>query len=516
MSLQFVRRIRGSIHGSVDVTPLEDMVIAHPYFQRLRRIKQTAFLNLVFPGASHSRFEHSIGVMHLAGTAWQKIRDNQNRLRLSTHRYKDFESRERSQTHGGGIHGLLSPTFELVDKVFSSSYVLQCLRLAGLMHDLGHPPFSHSGERFLPDAKSVLEANSDLPAYLKEFLQGFVKKNIEGHPPKRVSHEVFTIILIWKILSDINKTVSPGSLSILVDPKDVISIIAPQILPSEQSELFAMQASKLCNQIVSGEVDVDRMDYLTRDSKEGGVVYGIFDGDRILDSLSVYYDQNDKNLHLALQFSGLAAFEDYLRARQSMYLQLYFHKTSIATEAMLQRISSLLIGWSLPAKLEEYCNVDENNIAKVFEQNGSKIIENQRDRHYFEKIIKDLLFDRNLWKRVFEISGASNAILFDPTLERAEKVLDKLGVPFEKISSSSSLTKFRARKSNQKSSNYLRLIKKDSRQFPRVVPIEDYCGVFKQENSVHICRLYIDPTSDHGDMVQKVREKLIEELDDFS
>ena len=79
MALEIVRRVRGNLHGSIDVSTLEDKVIAHPIFQRLRRIKQTAFLSFVFPGASHTRFEHSLGTMHLAGKAWMKIWENQKR-----------------------------------------------------------------------------------------------------------------------------------------------------------------------------------------------------------------------------------------------------------------------------------------------------------------------------------------------------------------------------------------------------------------------------------------------------
>src|SRR5690606_17629086 len=107
------------------------------------------------------------------------------------------------------------------------------------------------------------------------------------------------------------------------------------ILPEPDSELVTRHAYELCHELISGELDLDRMDYLLRDSRECGVVYGIFDAGRILDSLCVYFDPRDEKLHVAISLSGLAAFEDYLRARHSMYLQLYFHKSSVAAEAMM-------------------------------------------------------------------------------------------------------------------------------------------------------------------------------------
>ena len=77
MNLDVERRVRDNLYGSINVSKLEDKVIEHPYFQRLRRVKQTAFLSLAFPGANHSRFEHSIGAMFLASKAWQRICTNQ-------------------------------------------------------------------------------------------------------------------------------------------------------------------------------------------------------------------------------------------------------------------------------------------------------------------------------------------------------------------------------------------------------------------------------------------------------
>ena len=95
MGLEIKRRIRGNVHGSIDVTELEDSVIAHPHFQRLRRIKQLAFLDYVFPGATHTRFEHSLGTLFLAGKAWEKLQSNQTRLYRSLGKFENFERIEK-------------------------------------------------------------------------------------------------------------------------------------------------------------------------------------------------------------------------------------------------------------------------------------------------------------------------------------------------------------------------------------------------------------------------------------
>jgi HD superfamily phosphohydrolase len=515
--MDVARRIRENVHGTIDISPLEDLVIAHPYVQRLRRIKQLAFLQYVFPGASHSRFEHSLGVMHLAGIAWRKLADNQHSLANSAARYPDFSELESQPHNGIRSQGRLAPTFPVINDIFGHPYPLQALRLAALLHDAGHSPFSHSGEGFMPSWKSMLERSSSYPDYICNFIRfqaDLYKSKGVSLEHQKVRHELYTLLMIDRIINDVYKR-NPRYKGQKIEAQDIASIVIDEIPPVAGSILAKHGIQKLCHELVSGEFDVDRMDYLLRDSRECGVVYGIFDESRILNSLSIYWDDLSSSFHLAIQFSGLAAFEDYLRARHSMYLQLYFHKTSVAAEAMIARLTRMLKGWTLPLDIDEYAKIDETNFPQILIAASKKIISDLEESHYFEKLVSDLMYDRVLWKRVFEVAsnaGPSNSL---ESIDEAATVIAGLGIRFEKVSSSNSLTRFRPRDKDGLSHNFLRLIKKDDFQFPRVIPIEDQMSLIDSNSQVHITRLYVEsglaPKSEEpvSELVKRELQKLV-------
>jgi HD superfamily phosphohydrolase len=172
-----------------------------------------------------------------------------------------------------------------------------------------------------------------------------------------------------------------------------------------------------------------------------------------------------------------------------MYLQLYFHKTSVAAEAMMQHLASMLGGWTLPGDIDQYAELDEYNIEGAL-MDAARALKSRPEQKRFASLLRDLLRTRKLWKRAFEVVGTDDKEHAALTAA-AGAIIEELGVPYEQLSSSSSLTTFRSRRDNEMSRNYLRLIKKDEYQFPRVMPIEDYTQLIAANSRVHINRIYV-------------------------
>lgn len=212
-------------------------IISHPYFQRLRHIKQLGLTDLVYPGALHTRFQHALGAMHLMG----KVLDN---LRLK--------------------------------KVDISENEYEAAQIAILLHDIGHGPFSHALEDSL--------------------LQG-------------IKHESISYLL----MNELNEEFS-GALE-----------LALKIFRNSYERKFL-------HQLVSSQLDIDRLDYLKRDCFFTGVQEGTIGVDRIITMLHVHRDQ------LVVEEKGIYSIENFLTARRLMYWQVYLHKATVSSERMLVNI----------------------------------------------------------------------------------------------------------------------------------------------------------------------------------
>ena len=193
-------KIRDPLHDTIPISEAEKMVIDTFEFQRLRRIHQTAFIRYVFPGATHTRFEHSLGAMHLSGLFLSRLIENQRRI-VEEHEKAlvDIPSPLReAYALSEEIHGSLRETKNVLG-VLADMRTVQSLRFAALLHDIGHAPFSHSSERFMPTWDQLEEALTDpsLANQFPDFLKAAFLKKIEKQKSrpalfvaKRIRHEV--------------------------------------------------------------------------------------------------------------------------------------------------------------------------------------------------------------------------------------------------------------------------------------------------------------------------------------
>jgi len=271
--------IRDPVHGSVPISALEQAVMDHPLVQRLRRVRQLGFGEQAFPGATHTRFLHSIGTMHLAGLAFDAV------------------SRDLA---------FVRPA--------AAERIRAVLRLAALLHDVGHPPLSHSGEAILPDAADlgVPGAAAGTPARHEEMTLALVRGGLAGR-------------------------IDEAGRSCGVEARHVAVVLGGEDTATEREFVFdGVSLVPLLRQLVAGELDVDRMDYLVRDSYFTGVAYGRFDREWLMSHLRAHCE--DGAACLALDERALFTFEDFLLSRFHMFLMVYSHHKTMIYHRMLERV----------------------------------------------------------------------------------------------------------------------------------------------------------------------------------
>ncbi len=294
--------VRDPIHGAIELSPAELAIVDDPWLQRLRFVRQTGFSQMAFPGATHSRYMHSVGVMHLAGQAFD-----------AAYRHWSFDRPDARQR------------------------LRDCLRVAALCHDLGHAPFSHCMEWGMPP--------------VDELGLTWLRAPLEG---RLATHEDYTIaILEHAALRQTIERACPFT------ARHVASLIRPEI--SVGDDFFVdggLDHRRLLSQIVSSELDVDRLDYLPRDAFFTGAQYGRVDIHWLMSNLTTWVANGQVNL--ALEGRAVYAFDHFLLARHHMFLMVYFHHKSVVYEELLRRyLQSPECPWRLPADLDQYLETDD-------------------------------------------------------------------------------------------------------------------------------------------------------------
>ena len=279
--------IRDSVYGDITINDFEVRIMDMPQFQRLRRIKQLGLINLIYPGATHTRFEHCVGTMNLGS--------------------------------------------KLAEELNLSEYEVELIRASALLHDIGHGPFSHVSEGVLS-----------------------------------VPHEELTNYVV-------SKTSMRDLLEEKFDVKEIIKIV---------------NGKGHHGPIVSGELDVDRMDYLLRDSHNTGVSYGIIDYERIISNLRL-----DKSL--TLDIKGVQAAEGALVSRYFMYPSVYQHHTTRILNTMFRRALKKTIDLGIINEKDLY-KYDDTDIIAIFRNSENEYVKdimNRLDNRHIPKRVKTIRLD---------------------------------------------------------------------------------------------------------------------------
>jgi HD superfamily phosphohydrolase len=281
-------------------------------FQRLRRIRQLAMAHLVYPGALHTRFDHSIGTMHLAGRMCEG-------LSLLGHIQADE---------------------------------MRVVRLAALLHDIGHGPFSHVSEYLLD--------------------RHYDREELGEVGPAEKIHERLTVDIIQR-------------------DRELAKILGDDLRHAIVQLISEPATRNFKRDIVSSSVDADKMDYLLRDSHFAGVQYGRFDLDKMIDACRIY--ERGEESYLAFDHEGIYALEQLVLAKYHMSQQVYYHRVRAITDSMLVRGLNIAIRRGLspaaslfrydgsPAFMERYLQLHDEGLIQMMSE-----IDDEKVRELFSRL----------------------------------------------------------------------------------------------------------------------------------
>ncbi len=382
------------IHDFIRVNDLELKIIDNPVFQRLRRIRQLSGAHLTYPGAQHTRFEHSLGVMHIAAQAGQALQEK----------------------------GILK------------SDDIKNLRLGALLHDIGHGPFSHLFEEVLQQKK-------------------------------KISHESIGKKIILQ--TSIGDTLSKGGFD-----KKFITKLA-----------FGNSKLQFMNEIISGALSADIMDYLLRDGYYTGAEHAKIDHKRITQSLEVHQKK------LALERSALYSFESMMHSRHQMFKAVYFHKTVRSAEVMLLesiRLADEELGLT-SLNLDNYLELTDESVLFKLLSLSADTTELKRAK----KIAEDYQ-NRRLLKCVFErILTNKTKLSKMKTNQLRETISKKSKVNENDIFIDSSITPSIPLSPSKKESQSIILVTRDANQVTaKVIPISKIPLVSQMSGFMNILRVY--------------------------
>lgn len=403
MKQYFNGNILDPIHGLIRLSDIEKWFLYQEQFSRLRNIRQNTFVYYVFPSANHSRFEHSIGVMHLA----TKILENT----ISNHHAGAYRKSKHDVNSNSQGFNFLNIDELYSENVHLKQIHLQELRLAALMHDIGHGPFSHKFDSFTLSKKNFLMMVKE-SIETKSFFPQFDKLLASLDDNEKVDHEVVSCLFVLELVNSLKKENEDlpnkfiGDLKEMVesiDARRIVRLIEPNLDFKGKGKMLVgdIDLTNLYSTIISSfPLDSDRMDYLLRDGTFSGVKYGVYDISRILMSF-VPIKIGNKG-YLSLKESGVDACVRFIESRAHLFNIVYGHKTNVAANTMLDFIFENFEGSIIDAKTYQdfkhfyWVNSDEHFLRTTI---PSKLVDCFMNIDVKSTHLE--LMRRRLWKRIW-------------------------------------------------------------------------------------------------------------------
>lgn len=426
--------VHGSIHISDEITP----IIRHQFFQRLRNIKQLGLTEYIFPGATHTRFIHSIGVMHIGSKVFDKL-------------------------FAGHLH---KKEFQRLRETF---------KLACLLHDIGHAPLSHSTESVMPTL-----AQLKIPS-------GFLSSQ-DNKVDRQATHEDYTI----KSIADSSFSESFRSIekSHGVARARVADLIRGSTNDSAYFTIDGVDWFPILHQLVSSELDCDRMDYLLRDSYFCGVSYGSYDLDWLIDNLEPCFDQGKATLGISER--AVVTFDDFLLSRYHMFVMVYFHYRAVCLEQQLLRYFQTSNEYSIPADIEAYQEHDDHYLMKFL-----RLSENKYARSIVQNEIPQKIYESFNDKQLHN-------------LEAIQKFLSEQNIEFIRSSSKGRLSKYYQAEGGDNSFS-LKVVRRTATGNTRFTNIDEATDLYRKFSTSHaVNRLHCDLSTLSESQLKLVNEMIAE------
>ena len=414
--------VRDPLHGAIFVSSAEEPVVDHPFVQRLRGIRQMGFSELPFPGAVHSRYAHSLGCMELAGRAFDAV----------------FRA-------------------EPAPSPARRADLRQIVRLAALCHDLGHAPFSHCTEFAMPTLRAL-----GVDAYSPDAVRHRLDHT--------ASHEDYTILILTR--STLAETIAAN---FPFTGRHLAALVSQDVAPPDDFFLDGgRDFRRVLAQLISSELDVDRLDYLVRDSYYSGARYGQVDASWLMGSL-LAHASGDGTVSLALDHRAIYAFDDFMISRYHMFVMVYFHHKSVVFEEMLKRhFTGAACSYRFPVDVEAYREMDDIHLHSY--------LRSSRDA-WARRIV-----ERRPYRRALELHGSRDEVDVSGAAER----LRAAGIDTLTAGSTGKLSRYNVMGQKREKAPPIYVVQRGLGVEDRVQPLDRATRVFERyQDERHIARVYV-------------------------